>query len=288
MLDNIKTALSRKLGPLPAWAWLILFGVGVWYYRNHLSSVSSGTGTGSVAPAPTDPQSQVTLEPGESVYDPNTGGFLTAPGGDGGGGSDPSGAIDSLANAISDAIAAGTAGGQVGEDAGTSGAPSVGAGGTHAGQTSTKHKRPKGVPKSAIWRGPRSPGKGFRGIGGGWWERRRQVKAKPGGGGGGGERRKTKGSNRTRSSVGVRTPVGGRTGTRHGTHTPTRGRSRTMQSTARKQPIRNRPKIAPTRQIIRQRPEAATRPAHREPATQQHRPSAPPPRKHRTVHKKRK
>lgn len=78
---DIKGALTRKFGPLPAWAWLTIIGVGIWYYRNRVSS-SSGTGTGSVAPAAATPQSPVTLSPGESVYDPNTGQLL---GGGGGG-----------------------------------------------------------------------------------------------------------------------------------------------------------------------------------------------------------
>lgn len=81
---NLKESLTRKLGPLPAWAWLLLFGVGVWYYRNKMNAVTgatSGTGTGSVGPTPTTPQPVTTLDPGQSVYDPNTGGLTTAPGG---------------------------------------------------------------------------------------------------------------------------------------------------------------------------------------------------------------
>jgi hypothetical protein len=78
---GIQGSLARKLGPLPIWLWAIVgFGL-VWYYRNKLSAGStSGTGTGSVAPAAATPQAQTTLQPGESVYDPNTGALTTAPG----------------------------------------------------------------------------------------------------------------------------------------------------------------------------------------------------------------
>ena len=41
-------ALTRKLGPLPAWAWLGLLAVGVWYYRKtHASSSTSSTSPAS-------------------------------------------------------------------------------------------------------------------------------------------------------------------------------------------------------------------------------------------------
>lgn len=79
-MSRVKEALTRKLGPLPAWAWLLIVGAGVWWYRNRNSSVS-GTGTGNVSPTPVTPQDPVTLDPGQSVYNPNTGSLSTAPGG---------------------------------------------------------------------------------------------------------------------------------------------------------------------------------------------------------------
>jgi len=103
---NIKKSLTRKIGPLPVWAWALFGFAGVWYYRNKLGGMYSGTGTGSVGPTPTTPQPQTTLQPGESVYDPNTGTLTTAPGSDsltmggGGSGSDYAQGIKDLADAI--------------------------------------------------------------------------------------------------------------------------------------------------------------------------------------------
>lgn len=109
---GIGGALTRKFGPLPAWAWAALLFVGVWYYRNKLGAAASGTGTGSVGPSPVPPQAQTVLQPGESLYDPNTGALTTAPGGGdvggtGGGGTGQGNTdIASLAQALEDAITA--------------------------------------------------------------------------------------------------------------------------------------------------------------------------------------
>jgi hypothetical protein len=116
-MSNIKDALTRKLGPLPAWAWALVAGIAVYWYRNKgLSLTSSSTTTGgSVTPNSPTPQPITTLAPGESAYDPNTGQLLTSPGGDttgaGAGGTDIGGSLDSLAQAIEDAISAGSGGG---------------------------------------------------------------------------------------------------------------------------------------------------------------------------------
>lgn len=105
-MNKIKNALTRKLGPLPAWAWAMLLFGAVYFYQKYHSSTASGTGTGSVSPTPATPQPQTVLQPGESVYDPNTGALTTAPGGGGSGdttGSDAAdlaSAMDSLASAI--------------------------------------------------------------------------------------------------------------------------------------------------------------------------------------------
>ena len=86
-MNKIGDSLKRKIGPLPAWAWILMLGVGIWYYRNKLSkgAMVSGTGTGSVGPA-SNAGPPVVVGPGEGVYDPGTGILSTNPGGGGGGG----------------------------------------------------------------------------------------------------------------------------------------------------------------------------------------------------------
>lgn len=88
---NIKRALTRKMGPLPAWAWLGIFAIAVYYYRNKMSgtaSTQSGTGTGSVSPFGLQ-----ALQPGTSYYDSQVPGqFFTTPGGGSGGGTSGGGA----------------------------------------------------------------------------------------------------------------------------------------------------------------------------------------------------
>lgn len=86
-MNNVKQSLTRKLGPLPVWAWALIFGAALYIYRSRkaltggassaltsATDTSTGTGTGSGG-TPADP---VTLQPGESVYDPNTGQLLGA------------------------------------------------------------------------------------------------------------------------------------------------------------------------------------------------------------------
>lgn len=111
-LDSIGAALKRKLGPLPVWVWAILGGIVVYFLRSRGyfgSTLGTDTGT-TLQPSqrPTDaPQAQTVLQPGESIYDPNSGALSTAPGGDTGAGgagvtgSDPTQAIEDLAAAIS-------------------------------------------------------------------------------------------------------------------------------------------------------------------------------------------
>lgn len=77
-MNNVKNALTRKLGPLPVWAWALVAGVLLYYYRNRSGAVGtqSGTGTGSVAPGP----GLQPLLPDQSYYDPATPGqFFTTP-----------------------------------------------------------------------------------------------------------------------------------------------------------------------------------------------------------------
>lgn len=74
---GLKGALTRKFGPLPAWAWALLLGVGVWYYRNKMSGASSATPQTST----TGSQDPLVVDPGESTFDPGTGGLISGPGG---------------------------------------------------------------------------------------------------------------------------------------------------------------------------------------------------------------
>lgn len=103
-MNNIKETLTRKLGPFPAWVWLVIIGVGIWWYRNHSASATTTADTSSVSPA--TPESPITLDPGESVYDPNSGQLTTAPGGGGSsdGGSSGSGSDTTGGTAGSAAI----------------------------------------------------------------------------------------------------------------------------------------------------------------------------------------
>jgi hypothetical protein len=43
-MNNIKNALTRKLGPLPAWAWAAIAGLGLWWYRNHTAGAAASAG----------------------------------------------------------------------------------------------------------------------------------------------------------------------------------------------------------------------------------------------------
>lgn len=84
-VQTIGTALRRKLGPFPVWVWAIAGG-GVLYLLRAQGYFGSRVETGeTLQPSQADarePQAQVPLQPGESVYDPNTGGLTTAPGGE--------------------------------------------------------------------------------------------------------------------------------------------------------------------------------------------------------------
>lgn len=93
-MNKVKEALTRKLGPFPAWVWLVLFAALYYYYEKRKSTSSvTGTGTGSVAPAATTPQAPLLVPSGDQVYDPNTGALLggdpTGSGGNGNPSTDP-------------------------------------------------------------------------------------------------------------------------------------------------------------------------------------------------------
>ena len=116
-MSDVKQALQRKLGPLPAWAWALIGGIALYVYRSRHAvtgastaapdTTAGGTGTDtgstpgdvttlqpgesaynpatgqlvSTAPEqqPGEPQSPVTLDPGQAVFDPNTGQLVTNP-----------------------------------------------------------------------------------------------------------------------------------------------------------------------------------------------------------------
>lgn len=151
----MKSALTRKLGPLPAWVWLATFGVAYYLYRRYTGNSVSGTGTGSVGPAAVTPQPITTLPPGYSAYDPNSGALSTAPGGGLSGTSDTTAtsaadltaAMDNLASAI----ASGMPPTQVDINyTPTSNVPSGGGGGTGTpatGGKTTKKSKPRGQTK---------------------------------------------------------------------------------------------------------------------------------------------
>lgn len=104
--DSIRNALTRKLGPLPAWAWAIIAGIGIYVYRNRSGRLNQPTPLQPSQDNAQPPQDQVTLQPGESVYDPNSGVLTTAPGGDN---TDLANAYNALAKAIAAATATTTA-----------------------------------------------------------------------------------------------------------------------------------------------------------------------------------
>ena len=81
---KLKGALTRKFGPLPAWAWLALLGGAVYLYRRYSGAQGLIGSSGTATPATTDTSSTdtsgsgagggpVTLDPGQAVYDPATG-----------------------------------------------------------------------------------------------------------------------------------------------------------------------------------------------------------------------
>lgn len=307
-MSNLKSSLTRKLGPLPAWAWALIAFVGIYYYRTRISAQASGTGTGSVGPTPTTPQPQTLLQPGESVYDPNTGALTTAPGGGSAGGSSDITGTSLDPNALAAAIAGALAqDGLLPGQNGTQGAPNTPdntPAGTPAGTTSTggargKPKKPKLTAPGAMYapsghnRPAAKAGYTIKGLGRGFWEYVPKRKAK------------SKGQNnakstskyipqgattRARSNSATRPHTGGRTTSRQkggptavspGSHrggTALRGVAGGTPSRAR-QPTRT----PPVRTVVRQRP-VATHPApapSRQTGGVAPRPSAPPPRTQR-------
>lgn len=84
MIADIRTAFTRKFGPLPAWAWLTILAGVVYLWRKRAAGTGTTGGattdTSTADLTPPDPQDPVVLQPGESVYNPSTGELIgTAP-----------------------------------------------------------------------------------------------------------------------------------------------------------------------------------------------------------------
>lgn len=294
--ENIKAALTKKYGPLPAWGYLLIFGLGVWYYRRKFSAasggtgVSSGTGTGSVTPGPgpSPGTGEQVLQPGESIYDPTAGTLDTAPGGGGaGGGGAPdlapfSTAIDDLANAI--------ATGMPPEQVNVTGGDPTPQGGNK--KKAAPALKGKGAIRAPFGHSRPTAPKGYKAVGQGhgFWEFVPKAKAKSKGQ----EKSKTGvakhtptgAKSRGRSTANVRPKTGGRTrqvsavwsGSKipNGSHS---GNSPQAPSRARQ-----RPKTPPVTTVVRQRT-VTTHPAQKPTqhgAAPAPRPSAPAPRTQRS------
>lgn len=84
-MSEIKSVLTRKFGPLPVWVWALLAGIGVYFYRSRTGQLTAtdntGTPTDTGSTDNTGDNSPVTLQPGETAYNPATGQTVTAPGG---------------------------------------------------------------------------------------------------------------------------------------------------------------------------------------------------------------
>jgi hypothetical protein len=83
-MSKVKDALTRKIGPLPAYAWLGIFAVGLYLYRRNHQSSSTSSATGTATPNTAD------VVTGESVYpqysgDGSGGGGYSSGGGSGSG-----------------------------------------------------------------------------------------------------------------------------------------------------------------------------------------------------------
>jgi hypothetical protein len=285
-VSKVKDSLTRKLGPLPIWAWAIIGGGLLYWYRNRTSS-ASGTGTGSVGPTAATPQPVTTLEPGESAYDPNTGALSTAPGG--GGSSDPGNSIDSdgLSTAIGNAIAAAEGNSQVSPINDVAGASPVTPPG--AAPAAVKAGAPAG-PHGAIYArsgATKPPSRaGFRtvGVGSGRWiyvpVRGKAVQKPKGNAKTGNPATVTKPKTKTRSISTLRNIVGGRT-TGRAKPSVSNGRARGLNSVkVATSPTRHRPQTKPIQRSSAVQHPAATHPrVPPKPAPRPApRPSAPPPR----------
>lgn len=71
-------ALTRKVGPLPLWVWVVaVAGIGYWLYRRSHPSTATSSSTGSTGTAPTD---QTTYVPGFDAAGASGGGGIGSTG----------------------------------------------------------------------------------------------------------------------------------------------------------------------------------------------------------------
>ena len=308
--SGIAGSLTKKLGPLPVWAWAAVAFIGLWWYRSK-TATTSGTGTGSVGPAPVTPQAQTVLQPGESVYDPNSGQLTTAPGGSvsspdssgGGGGSintgsDIAASIDALTTAI--AALENTQGGTTSTPGGGSGVGTATPSTPAATAASLPRLDPGGIrARSGPKRPPPKPGFRVKGLGKGNWEyvpltggkRKPKTKSQHGAAPNRNTRPVKPGTKtKARSTTSIKSSTGGRTGAKGATKTMmgrVRGgpkahatAARGLQSTRHSTPLVSHP-------VVRQRPMAANTPSASAHANAQvvstvHRTAGTPPRTVRT------
>jgi hypothetical protein len=296
-MNKVSSALTRKFGPLPAWAWATIIFAGIYYYRKKLGGGTvSGTGTGSVTPTPTTPQPGTVLQPGESLYDPNTGALTTAPGSTSSGDAgsvppDNSGLVDAITAAIAAGEAAAAGSGGTGSGGGSTG----GAGTPPPPRRGAAAKAPKlgrGAVRAPF--GPRKPQapKGYtsRGQGRGFWEfvpkRAPKPKAQHGGKPGQttkppkpGTKTKPRSNSNLRHTTGGRTaPVGAKLTTLRGR---IRGGAKPNASMARTVSTRRTAPLV-TRPVVRQRPVASAQPRAQSVQPSVHRVASTPPRTART------
>lgn len=90
-MNSIKNALTRKFGPLPAYAWLGIAAVGIWWYRKRQAATGQTTGQSATGSIPyVGPWGQQPYPIGGGGGGGNGGGG-NGGGGDGNGGPGPGG-----------------------------------------------------------------------------------------------------------------------------------------------------------------------------------------------------
>jgi protein TonB len=77
MIADIRNALTRKFGPAPAWAWLTALAGAVYLWRRRGGGGTTGPSNDTGIPlddtTAAEPRDPITLQPGETAYDPATG-----------------------------------------------------------------------------------------------------------------------------------------------------------------------------------------------------------------------
>lgn len=120
------------------------------------------SGTAGTSSTPTIPNPPIAIPPGGGVYDPSTGQVVLQPGS-----APPPEIISSgngqASNGASSPVAS------PGPNYAQLDAPFLAPGASAPNYALT---RPSGNP-NALWSGPKSPGSGWRGVGGGWWVKKK-------------------------------------------------------------------------------------------------------------------